>query len=194
MTPAQQAEILKERKQLHRPWHSPPHLALQGEQVYILSVACYEHAPIIGKNHQRLQECVDCLLPIYREYCKEIHAWVVLPNHYHALLTTENLDILRKSLGQFHGSSSYRWNGEDNRRGRKVWHNCSDRVMRSERHFYTSLNYIHHNAVKHGLVEHWQDWAYSSVHEFLAEVNRDEALQLWQTYPVLDYGKNWDYS
>ena len=64
--------------------------------------------------------------------------------------------------------------------------------MRSERHFYASLNYIHNNPVRHGYTVKWQDWPFSSAAEFLERSGRERAAQLWKAYPIRDYGKNWD--
>lgn len=64
--------------------------------------------------------------------------------------------------------------------------------MRSERHFYASLNYIHHNPVKHGYVERWQDWPFSSADWYLAMKGRDWLVDVWRNYPVRDYGAKWD--
>jgi putative transposase len=97
-----------------------------------------------------------------------------------------------RGLGKFHGSSSFRWNSEDNARGRKVWFKSVERSMRSERHFYATLNYVHNNAVKHGYVALWQDWPYSSAGEFIRKVGRENVREMWQRYPVLEYGKDWD--
>ncbi len=64
--------------------------------------------------------------------------------------------------------------------------------MKSERHFWASLNYVLHNAVHHGYVGRWQDWPYSNAEQYLAEVGHEEVLRRWREYPVLDYGKDWD--
>ncbi|HXI88717.1 MAG TPA: hypothetical protein VNO24_01765 [Blastocatellia bacterium] len=61
--------------------------------------------------------------------------------------------------------------------------------MKSERHFWASLNYVHHNPVHHGYVERWQDWPWSSAAEFLQRVAREKAAEIWKKYPILDYGK-----
>jgi len=68
----------------------------------------------------------------------------------------------------------------------------ADRVMRSERHYWATLNYIHHNPVHHGYVERWPDWPWSSASGFLEQLGRDEAEQIWLEYPIEDYGKGWD--
>ncbi len=64
--------------------------------------------------------------------------------------------------------------------------------MKSERHFWASLNYVLHYAVHHGYVGRWQDWPYSNAEQYLAEVGHEEVLRRWREYPVLDYGKDWD--
>jgi putative transposase len=64
--------------------------------------------------------------------------------------------------------------------------------MKSERHFYATLNYVLHNAVRHGYVERWQDWPYSNAGQYLANVDHEEAERRWREYPILDYGNDWD--
>lgn len=64
--------------------------------------------------------------------------------------------------------------------------------MKSERHFYAALNYVLHNAVRHGYVEHWQDWPYSNAAQYLENIGRVECLRRWNEYPILDFGKDWD--
>jgi putative transposase len=76
--------------------------------------------------------------------------------------------------------------------GRQVWFNCFDRVIKSHRHFWASVNYIHHNPVHHGYVDAWQDWPWSSAAQFLERVGRERALEIWHQFPILDYGKKWD--
>jgi putative transposase len=64
--------------------------------------------------------------------------------------------------------------------------------MKSERHFWATINYIHHNPVKHGYVQHWQDWPFSSAAAYLESVGRKEAERVWHEYPITEYGKGWD--
>jgi putative transposase len=97
-----------------------------------------------------------------------------------------------RGIGQLHGRTSFEMNREDAARGRTVWYDYEDRCMRSDAHFHTSLNYVHNNPVKHGYVEKWQDWPYSSVHWYLETNGRDWLLDLWLCYPVRNYGDKWD--
>jgi putative transposase len=64
--------------------------------------------------------------------------------------------------------------------------------MRSDDHYFASLNYLRRNPVKHGHVEKWQDWPWSSVHEYLDTTPKDPAEAMWRKYNIADYGKGWD--
>jgi len=192
MTPEEREAALALRRAHHLPWHSPPHWDIEGERNYILSATCYEHTPIIGHSTERLADCEAALLAACREQSSQVHAWCVLPNHYHVLITTERIREMRHALGLFHGRSSRKWNLEDSQAGRKVWHNCFERPLKSQRHFCATLNYIHHNPVRHGYVERWQDWPFSSAKEYLDQVGLEQAEVIWKQYPILGYGEKWD--
>jgi putative transposase len=121
-----------------------------------------------------------------------IFAWVVLPNHYHQLVHAPSLKTFLTALGELHGRTSYRWNQEDNAMGRKVWHRAVETQIKSERHFWATINYVLNNAVRHGYVSRWQDWPFSNAEQYLGDVGREEAERRWREYPVLDFGKDLD--
>jgi putative transposase len=131
-----------------------------------------------------------------REFTKTekayLHAWCILPNHYHLLITCESIQTCLSKLGQVHGRFSYQWNQEDKRRGRRVFFGAAEREIRSERHHFATLNYIHHNPVHHGYVKKWLEWPWSSAADFLNEHGREEAKRIWTSYPIRDYGAKWD--
>jgi len=52
---------------------------------------------------------------------------------------------------------------------------------------------LHHNPVHHGYVEKWQDWPWSSAAAFIDRVGHQTASKIWREYPILDYGKKWDF-
>ena len=121
-----------------------------------------------------------------------LYAWIVLPNHYHFLVRSGDAKAMIGILGRLHGRTSFQWNGEEGNRGRKVWFNATETGIKSERHFWSSLVYVMNNAVKHGYVERWQDWPYSNAADWLDSVGRDEAVRIWQEYPIDDFGRDWD--
>jgi putative transposase len=192
LTPEQRGELLAWRQTHEYPWHSPPHRADVGSGRFHLTAACFEHRPYIGHSPARLDAFTRDLLALFAAHSGQTWAWCVLPNHYHALVETPDILGLLRALGRFHGRTSYTWNGEENARGRKVFFRAMERAMRSDRHFWATRNYVHHNPVHHGYVQRWPDWPWSSARQFLAETDPEEAKRLWREYPLDDYGQGWD--
>lgn len=192
MTDEDRGFVLQWRKHSERPWHSPPHRDIEEKHFYIISEACYEHKKIIGQSDTRMLEVQEELIKIVGNSKSDLYAWCILPNHYHLLAETEHVSGLRKELGTMHGRTARQWNIQDNAVGRKVWFNCVERTIRNERHFWASVNYIHHNPVKHNYAEKWTDWKYSSAEQYLNDVGKQKALEIWKEYPILEYGDKWD--
>jgi len=192
MTAAERAKVLASRKLHLCPWHAPPHFE-QTQGVYLISAACYEHRPILVTEARRSEweaAMVDRLGQEGPEKI-DIRAWVVLPNHYHVLMEGD-LHIFTRRIARLHNGTATQWNREDGTPGRKVWHRFSDRVIRSERHYYASLNYIHANPVKHGHATTADAWAWSSLPLYLDLLGRERLAEWWREYPVADFGKGWD--
>lgn len=92
-----------------------------------------------------------------------LQAWVVMPNHVHALLTP---NAGRKLGGILHSWKSYTAN-ECNKllkRSGDFWQTETfDRYVRNEKHYYNAVRYIENNPVKAGLCENPEDWPWSSA-------------------------------
>jgi putative transposase len=192
MSKAEREDAANYRRIQRFPKHSPPHFDSDISCQYLLTGTCYEHAPIIGRSAKRMTDCETGVLKICNTGESVIYAWCILHNHYHVLLKTAKMKEIRQEIGLFNGRTSFQWNGEDDARGRKVWHNCFERKMRSERHFFASLNYVLHNPVHHGYVDRWEDWEWSNATDYLESEGRVEALRIWKEYPILGYGEKWD--
>jgi len=187
----QREQLMAWRKNQGLPWHRPPHRA--GEHTrYHVTAACYEHQPWIGSSGERMESFSGMVLTLLEASRAQVHAWCVLPNHYHLLVESSDIPGLLGALGKLHGKTSFQWNGEEQQRGRQVWCGAAERYMRNDAHFWATLNYVHHNPVRHGYVERWQDWPFSSAQEYLAGMGREFAEQTWKAYPILEYGKGWD--
>ncbi|HAB17020.1 MAG TPA: hypothetical protein PLX89_27190 [Verrucomicrobiota bacterium] len=64
--------------------------------------------------------------------------------------------------------------------------------MRSERHYWATLNYLCHNPVRQGYVERLTDWPWRSAPEYLAQTDPEEAKRIWREHPLGDYRKSWN--
>ena len=190
LSPEQRVLLLKERQNLNRSWHRPSRQT-KGTWLHI-TAACYEHKPVIGASPHRMKTFLQELLECVHQESLEVSAWCLLPNHYHLLLRTLDEKLLTTSLGKHHGRTSHAWNIEDETSGRKCFHGLLPKKIHSTEHRWATLNYIHHNPVKHGYVKKWQDWPYSSAHEYLQDVGKPTAQHIWNDFPILEMGKGWD--
>ncbi|MCC3516387.1 transposase [Microcoleus sp. PH2017_18_LLB_O_A] len=175
LTLEERVQLVNERLAKGYPAHSPPH-PVRDFEFYHLTVSCFEHKSRINTQERRHQ-LLDSIFEKFISDGIEINAWVVLP-----------LSVLFRSI---HGPLARQWNLEDRVTG-KVWCSFSDRAIRSERHYYTTINYINYNPVKHGWAKSPYDWSASSVHWYLEYQGREWLRSAWTEYPVRDYGKGWD--
>ena len=191
MSEDEREAILAARRFAGLPLHEPPHFPT-GRNVYLLTAANYEHAPVMQTEQRRAQLERELLegLATLSEACA--FGWVVLPNHYH-LLAEVDLAEFRLSVGRSHNRTATRWNREDGTPGRRVWHRFVDRSIRNQRHFWAAVNHVHANPVKHGHVCRAEEWPCSSVHAYLAELGRDGLAAVESEFPALNLGRGWDW-
>ncbi|MCO8123651.1 hypothetical protein NHH03_18035 [Stieleria sp. TO1_6] len=189
---AQRTRILEQRQSIQHPLHSPRHVESDRTDRYMITAACFEHRPHVGHSLERLQDFSNRLCDVLAANCRTVDAWVVLPNHYHVMIDCPNLMHLFQQLQQLHGRTAFEWNGQEDCRGRKVWCKAAETEMKSEGHFYASINYVLNNPVRHGYCARWTEWPFSSAQEYLDRIGRAKALQIWKSYPLHDYGNDWD--
>jgi REP element-mobilizing transposase RayT len=92
-----------------------------------------------------------------------LQAWVVMPNHVHALLTPSRAWELGQIL---HSWKSYTATGCNRLLGRsgRFWQKESfDRYVRDEKHYHRAVSYIENNPVQAVLVKRPEDWEWSSA-------------------------------
>ena len=185
----QRQDVLNYRRFAQLPLHEPPHYFDNINKTYILTAANFEHRHIMNNPERRRHFEAELLNSV--SDIGETYAWCILPNHYH-LLAKVNLKVFSETISGLHRKTAYEWNKHDNTTGRQVWFRFSDRKMKNANHFWASVNYINTNPVKHKYVKNASEWATSSIHEHIKEHGRDKLIQIWEGYPILDYGKGWD--
>jgi putative transposase len=94
----------------------------------------------------------------------ELHAFVVMPEHVHLLLTPAPEVTLERSIQFIKGGYSHALGVELSRRG-EVWQRgFTEHRIRDAADFNAHRNYIHENPVKRGLVKAASDYRYSSAY------------------------------
>jgi putative transposase len=107
-----------------------------------------------------------------------IDAWVVLPDHMHAIWTLPANDddysarwkaikiAFAKSLPKSEWLSPVRAaKGERGIWQRRFW----EHTIRDQQDYAAHVDYVHINPVKHGLARCATDWPYSSFHRWVAQ-------------------------
>ena len=92
-----------------------------------------------------------------------LQAWVVMPNHVHALLTPMAASDLGQILHSWKSYTSKQCNKLLGRNGEFWQPETWDRYVRDERHYYNVIAYIENNPVKARLCERPEDWQWSSA-------------------------------
>jgi putative transposase len=148
--------------------------------VYFFTVVTHRRQPFLTDLRCRAA-LRDAVNRVRSEMPFEIVAWVLLPDHLHALwrLPLNDRDFsLRWSLIKQQVtrdcatwlppqslSASRARRGEGGLWQRRFW----EHLIRDEADLSRHLDYIHYNPVKHGLVESVRDWPYSTFHRHVKQ-------------------------
>ena len=148
-------------------WHTPAHL-FRDDSIYIVTASTYQKQVFIESDSRKAQ-WRNSFFKACELYQWHIIAWVVLDNHYHIIRKSPQQDvaILAQLIASLHRFTARTWNNEDGVKGRKVWWNYWDTCIRSEKDFEARLCYVFWNPVKHGLVSHPGEYAFSNYRNFL---------------------------
>ncbi len=92
-----------------------------------------------------------------------LHAWVIMPNHVHVLVTLLGDITLSGVLHSWKSYTVRRTNALLGRCGPFWQPDYFDRFVRDERHYRATVYYIHQNPVKAGLCQEAADWEWSSA-------------------------------
>jgi putative transposase len=118
----------------------------------MVTAATYRKEPLF-KPGKRLTMLCERLLELAAQHGWKLEAWAVFPNHYHFVATVEEkAETLPRLIGHLHTATARQINAEDETPGRKVWFQYWDTHLTYPRSHLARLNYVHCNAVKHGLV------------------------------------------
>ncbi len=131
--------------------HAPVH-RLDADGVYMVTGATLEKARLF-ESPDKLTLLETSLLSLAKQYNWQLEAWAVFANHYHFVARSlSEAGKLQTLLSHLHTETARELNQMDDRRGRKVWFNFWDTKLTYQRSYLARLNYVHQNAVKHGLV------------------------------------------
>ena len=165
--------------------HHPPHVYLD-DTWYLITASTVNHGPVLSGTHAKALFRRE-LRKLIVQFGMKLRAWVVLDDHYHLLLKTDQGRDLAIFTARLHGSTSRQLNLRHETPGRQVWHNYWDTCVRDEEGLWMRFNYIHQNPVKHGYVQRMKDWGFSSYRFYVRTKGREWLTDCEARYPVADW-------
>jgi len=131
--------------------HAPIH-RIDSDGIYMVTGATL-HKEHFFTSSEKLSLLERELLSLAKQYQWQLEAWAAFVNHYHLVARgcpdASRLDDFLKHL---HSNAARQVNQLDDTAGRQVWYNFWDSKLTFQRSYLARLNYVHQNAVKHGLV------------------------------------------
>lgn len=153
----------------------------------IYFVACITHQRI-----RHLEDRADTLIECLR-HAQEIDkfhlvAYVVLPDHFHAIMEPRSSDlslIMQRIKLSF--SRKLRYNNPIG----PIWQKRFwDHAIRDERDFENHFHYVHFNPLHHSLVASPFDWRWSSIHQYVKEgFYQDDWSSIYSQLTGGDFGE-----
>jgi len=118
-------------------------------------------------------------LKLYAHYIEpiaETYAYCLLNNHFHFLVRIKDWQSLEdcqscppsRAFANLFGTYTKAFNKAYQRTGSLFEKPFRRRLVDHDRYFTALVAYIHRNPQKHGFVDHFGDWPYSSYHAVLS--------------------------
>ena len=103
-----------------------------------------------------------------------IHAWVVLPDHFHCVIELPEGDVdfatqlrlIKVGFSKALPKTEFRSDVRNARGERGIWQ-CRfwEHLIKSDKDYQAHVDYVHINPLKHGLVKQVADWPHSTFHK-----------------------------
>jgi putative transposase len=123
---------------------------------------------IQGRHLLRSERLATLLIDVLRANAQSnkftVHDFVIMPDHFHLLLTIDNMMTVEKAMQLVKGGFSYRAKKELGHQG-EIWQKGFSEVRIQDRpSFLQHRSYIEQNPVKAGLVDSPEKFPYGSAY------------------------------
>ncbi len=107
-----------------------------------------------------------------------IHAWVVLPDHFHCVIElpegdadfATRLRLIKVGFSKSLPKTEFRSDVRNARGERGIWQRRFwEHLIKNEADYQAHMDYVHINPVKHGLVKSVKDWPHSTFHKLVEQ-------------------------
>ena len=149
------------------------------EGTFFFTLVTFDRRKILTLDFSR-QILSNAITEVQTQYPFSLEAWVLLPDHLHAIWTLPDGDTdyskrwglikakFTKAISQESVRSALLTGSRIRHRESTIWQRRFwEHQIRDERDLQVHLDYIHFNPVKHDLAKSPRDWPYSSFREFV---------------------------
>lgn len=150
-----------------------PHRAPTGQFTYFLTASSYKKKFLL-QSARTASLLVDVLYHYRRQGKYLLHEFVVMPNHFHLLITPCPGTTLERAMQLIKGGFSFRA-GKELRQTGEIWETSFyDHRARSATEYARLRDYLHENPVRRGLCQQPEDFPFSSANP---KFERDQVPQ-----------------
>ncbi len=164
---------------LKRHKHTPAHLFLDNK-AYFITGAIHQKRFLLAAPELK-QKLMELIKRYFDHYNWQLHHWVILDNHYHLMGKSREGKDLTAMIQSIHRASApmiVTATGCE----KPVWWNYWDYCPRDEYDYWTRINYLLYNPVKHGYVTDLNDYPFSSFQKSFSEMGRGNLAKQFQKY------------
>jgi putative transposase len=121
-----------------------------------------------------------CLARVVRErrakYRFLLTSGVFLPDHWHAIIYPRYPLTISTAMEAIKVGTTLRINARRKQSGRLWQSRYFDRALRTVKEYHETVEYIHLNPVKAGLVRRPEEWPWSSIHDYKDTVKQAPSI------------------
>jgi len=150
---------------------------------YFLTCTILHWIPIFTRQ-QSVQIVLDCLKYLQEKDNLKLFAYVILENHLHMVVQSDNLEKSMKSFKQFSAKELLKLLKKEGvatileqlQFYKKAHHKATDyqvweegyqpKLLQTDEMMISKIKYIHQNPIKRGYVEEASHWRYSSARDY----------------------------
>lgn len=153
---------------------------------YFFTVVTYQRRAFLC-NEDVLKALRDAIEKTREKHPFTIDAWVLLPDHMHAIWTLPPDDadfanrwrLIKRHVTQTCGALLHQPNlmtaSKTKHRESTLWQRRYwEHLIRNDDDYAKHMDYVHFNPVKHGLVKRVVDWQHSSFHRYVKQGDYSE--------------------
>ncbi len=158
---------------------SPKHY-YEKNNLYFITTVIKDRRPIF--KDELSCELILNIITYHRFRCNyNIKAFVIMPDHIHIIIQPKGKDDISDIMKKLKGSFSRYYNKINKTSGTIFQKGFYDNVIRTEKQLHETIDYIHYNPVKNGMVLEAKDYLYSS-YRYYYENDDEYNLLMMETF------------